>query len=521
MAHYLRGDLFMNSLELYKAYKEKFSSYDPSMSTRNDFNKLMKMMACEINHNGSSKLVESMRMDIYTTNLRSEFGVINIFMIIFGLYSFLNDEDPTTKEEWSKYRKYLYTNSKYKDIDSNIRLMNNSRNTLKKIDDYRYRLEYKDEIDSLKKESDTLTGKINDLNTLVYQKELEQNELQGIIKNLQSKIESKDSVINDLRKSNSTLQYSVESLQNDINSLKNDKAILEDKINSINNAPILEAQRQITLRARERRIQIGQGLLNWQEQQKETHKCLIPIQKDIQDSLKLLREFETKQTNDYVLRFANIMLNIYNDIHSCYESQCRIKESWDNPNYHNAVNNYQVFLDEISDELYGFGIEDLFSSTNEPFDSKIHEVVDAGGINLRHAVVVESIRAGFRYNDIILQKERVRVREDMSNPEVIEPKVDLGVVVPVSSVAVESEILNIDNSNSEEDLNTEITQEVIEQSDIVEVSEPLKDRDVLSDDVKRDNSDVGLELGSKNVPDDDIQPMTSDAQIDDGRGGHW
>ena len=63
----------------------------------------------------------------------------------------------------------------------------------------------------------------------------------------------------------------------------------------------------------------------------------------------------------------------------------------------------------IVDALADFGVEEISSGAGKSFDGKIHNVTNTKNFSPLRSVIKKSLRSGFRYGDLILQKEDVEV----------------------------------------------------------------------------------------------------------------
>lgn len=129
----------------------------------------------------------------------------------------------------------------------------------------------------------------------------------------------------------------------------------------------------------------------------------------VENVLKEMMNFSNELTENYVLQFAKMQIELFNLItdNLSYHSGAILK--YDNQDYTNAVSNYQEFLDTIVDNLSAFGIEEISSREGTEFDGNIHEVVNNMNFLPRLSRVKDSVCSGFRYKNIIIQKEKIRV----------------------------------------------------------------------------------------------------------------
>ncbi len=91
-----------------------------------------------------------------------------------------------------------------------------------------------------------------------------------------------------------------------------------------------------------------------------------------------------------------------------YYHESRAKNFY-NKDYYNAVQNYKTYREMIIKTLSYFGIKEISSNVGTPFDGEIHNVKNTNDFYPAFATVKNSLRSGFRYGDLILQKEDVEV----------------------------------------------------------------------------------------------------------------
>lgn len=146
----------------------------------------------------------------------------------------------------------------------------------------------------------------------------------------------------------------------------------------------------------------------WHSEIDDMNQTLKSIQPDVSKMLENIMGFSDKITEKYVLQFARMQIELYNFISDNYIYHKEVSEKSGNQDYINAVSNYEEFLYSLSDALAVFGVEEIVSYPGDAFDGKIHET-ESNGFSSRSAVIKKSIRTGYRYKDIIIQKEKVAV----------------------------------------------------------------------------------------------------------------
>lgn len=159
---------------------------------------------------------------------------------------------------------------------------------------------------------------------------------------------------------------------------------------------------------KKRRIENIDIINKWHSEIDDINGALKSMQPDVSKMLENIMGFSDKITEKYVLQFARMQIELYNFISDNYMYHKNASEQSGNQDYINAVDNYEEFLYSISDALAVFGVEEIASHSGDSFDGKIHEAKICD-FSSRNAIIKKSIRSGYRYKDIIIQKERVEL----------------------------------------------------------------------------------------------------------------
>lgn len=184
-----------------------------------------------------------------------------------------------------------------------------------------------------------------------------------------------------------------------------------ESVTSTNEELLLECQRELTKRIELRSKNNQSAIQSWHNSVNDLGDRLLEIQPSVSSILEKIMSFSNELTNNYILQFAKMNIDLFNLISDNYDYHAAISEASGNKDYINAVLNYGEFQSLLVDNLAAFGIKEIISSSGIDFDRKIHEVVDSGDFSPRTSVVKESLRSGFRYDSIVIQKERIRVEE--------------------------------------------------------------------------------------------------------------
>ena len=186
----------------------------------------------------------------------------------------------------------------------------------------------------------------------------------------------------------------------------------EDKgliTSSTNESLLVESKQELAKRIELRAKNNQSAIQSWHNSVNDISGRLLKIQPAISSMLEWVMSFSSDLTDNYVLQFARISIDLYNLISDNYDYHASISETSGNKDYLNAVLNYEEFQSVLVDNLAAFGIKEITSSSGIAFDRTIHEVVDSDNFSPRLSVVKESLRSGFRYGSIVIQKERIRV----------------------------------------------------------------------------------------------------------------
>lgn len=172
---------------------------------------------------------------------------------------------------------------------------------------------------------------------------------------------------------------------------------------------IAEIEEKRVEESKNRRENNRQKISVWHIKQAEVIQSVKSLQMPAQALLEDFRYFSKKLTENYIIQFANSQIELFNSIADSFDwHESRAKES-QNKDYHDAVANYKSYLEMIVDALANFGVEEISSEEGTPFDGKIHDAKNTRNFSPKFATVKKSLRAGFRYGDLILQKEEVEV----------------------------------------------------------------------------------------------------------------
>ena len=158
-----------------------------------------------------------------------------------------------------------------------------------------------------------------------------------------------------------------------------------------------------------RRNESKQKILAWYSEQANLTQAIAELQTPAQKLLEDLRNFSQNLAENYIVQFAMTQIELFNLIADNFAWHAPRAETSQNRNYLDAVENYKVYLEMIIDALANFGIEEISSDAGDKFDGKIHDVKNKKDFYPPTATIKKSLRTGFRYGNLILQKEAVEV----------------------------------------------------------------------------------------------------------------
>lgn len=146
----------------------------------------------------------------------------------------------------------------------------------------------------------------------------------------------------------------------------------------------------------------------WHDEQAGINAKLMEMQPVISQLLKDFMAFSDKITEQYVLQFARMQIELFNLIYDGYVYHKKEAGLSGNKDYVNAISNYNEYMLSIIDHLSVFGIEEIVSNPGTTFDGTIHES-DTVSFSSKNALIAESVRSGFKYKNIVIQKEKIKI----------------------------------------------------------------------------------------------------------------
>lgn len=172
---------------------------------------------------------------------------------------------------------------------------------------------------------------------------------------------------------------------------------------------IAETEAERTKQLKARREDNAPKIEEWHKGQTELTERVRELQYPAQKLLEDFRSFSTTLTENYIVQFAKTQIELFNLITDNYAWHSSRAETSQSKDYYKAVDNYRSYLELIVDALADFGIEEILSDPKTRFDGKIHDVKNTKNFYPQTATIKKSLRSGFRYGELILQKEEVEV----------------------------------------------------------------------------------------------------------------
>lgn len=170
-----------------------------------------------------------------------------------------------------------------------------------------------------------------------------------------------------------------------------------------------ESQKELAKRMELRMKNNQSSIQLWHDEQAAISSQLLEMQPAVSKLLETFMSFSDELTESYVLQFAKMQIELFNIISDAYIYHQSVSERSGNKDYIKAVLNYEDFKLFIIDNLAAFGVEEITSRRGTRFDGAVHEVVDNDSFSPRLSLIKESLQTGFKYKDIVIQKEKVSV----------------------------------------------------------------------------------------------------------------
>ncbi len=178
----------------------------------------------------------------------------------------------------------------------------------------------------------------------------------------------------------------------------------------------LEQQRAERESIRRRLEDNRRSITEWHENQKSIAGEIAKIQPGVNTILSEISSIHKgfvslsdRIVEECVRQFAERYIYLFNFISDNLDSHREKAERSGNNDYYNAVMNYEDFRGMIIDDLAALGVEEIKTEPGGKFDGKIHEAANTSRFTPSLAVVKKSVRSGFRYKEIVFQREKVNV----------------------------------------------------------------------------------------------------------------
>lgn len=236
-------------------------------------------------------------------------------------------------------------------------------------------------------------------NFLFNGKKIEDNDMRQImkIKHQLMKLKEKSDIIRSKTTINKKYVSQIDKPQT--NSSNNTNAIINAVKESGNHLPEKNEKR---MEQNKVNVQL------WYDEQAGISAKLMEMQPTVSQLLKDFMSFSDKITEQYVLQFARMQIELFNLIYDGYVYHKKEAGLSGNKDYVNAISNYNEYMLSIIDHLSVFGIEEIVSNSGTTFDGTIHES-DTVSFSSKNALIAESVRSGFKYKNIVIQKEKIKI----------------------------------------------------------------------------------------------------------------
>ena len=124
----------------------------------------------------------------------------------------------------------------------------------------------------------------------------------------------------------------------------------------------------------------------------------------------MITRLERAMSEDVVRKISSQLLSLFNLIADSKESVSKLAREVKCPCLNNVVDSLGAYLDMIAEHLGDYEIHPIVSQPGDRFCGKYHEAIqNEPQFDPRSAMVKSSKRMGFRWGEVVLQKERVEI----------------------------------------------------------------------------------------------------------------
>lgn len=131
-----------------------------------------------------------------------------------------------------------------------------------------------------------------------------------------------------------------------------------------------------------------------------------------------MRAMEQTLTESNTQKASRQLLELYDIIADLKDSAAAQMEDDLTGIHGNTMHNMQMLLMLVQDALSEYGITTISTLPGEPFNGKIHEVKHSRAFDPKTAIVAQSLREGFSWDQQVIQKEWIKLEEKESDNNV-------------------------------------------------------------------------------------------------------
>lgn len=124
-----------------------------------------------------------------------------------------------------------------------------------------------------------------------------------------------------------------------------------------------------------------------------------------------MRAMEKTLTESNTQKASRQLLELYDIIADLKDSAAAQMEDDLTGIHGNTMHNMQMLLMLVQDALSEYGITTISTLPGEPFNGKIHEVKNNHAFDPKTAIVAQSLREGFSWDQQVIQKEWIKLAE--------------------------------------------------------------------------------------------------------------
>lgn len=231
-----------------------------------------------------------------------------------------------------------------------------------------------------------------------------QNQQSVLLKNIQEKVDEKERTLTD-------------KLNQDVAAKRVELMAKLDRDLTVEKKKILDAaQKKAELmleEAKHRAARLTTDILDerYQTEQQPVTNGLDALRTALLEINSQMRAMEKTLTESNTQKASRQLLELYDIIADLKDSAVAQMEDDLTGIHGNTMHNMQMLLMLVQDALSEYGITTISTLPGEPFNGKIHEVKNNRAFDPKTAIVAQSLREGFSWDQQVIQKEWIKLEE--------------------------------------------------------------------------------------------------------------